>query len=281
LEEAYGQNNRPNLSAKHAISKRRQSGRTISTNLDARSQLHARFRTNHYGWFRWVFDRFDLPAQARILELGCGSAQLWAENTNRVPQDWDITLSDFSPGMVAAAQKNLAGAPHQFSFEIIDAQSIPYDDQHFDLVMANHMLYHVPDRLKALGEMQRVLKFGGQFYATTIGYAHMQEIDELALNFDPNIELAFARPDNQSFILENGAAQLEQWFSNVTCHHYDDALVITEVEPLVNYILSTATFTDTQRADFTQFLAQKLARDGAIHITKSSGLFTAIRENDC
>ena len=251
-----------------------------ASNLDARFQLHARFSTNHYGWCRWIFDRLDLSAQARILDLGCGSAQLWVENIDRVPKGWNIILSDFSPGMVEAAQKNLAGSPHHFTVEIIDAQSIPYDDQHFDAVMPNHMLYHVPDKVRAFAEMQRVLKVGGRFYATTVGYAHMQELDELVLNFNPNIELVFARPDTQSFILENGVAQLEQWFSNVTCHHYDDALVVTEVEPLVDYILSTVTFTEDQLAGFTQFLAQKLARDGAIHITKSSGLFAASRGNE-
>jgi len=250
-----------------------------ASNLDARVQLHARFSTNHYGWYRWLFDRFELPVQARILELGCGSAQLWVENMDRISKGWDITLSDFSPGMVAAAQKNLAGLPHQFTFEIIDAQSIPYDDQHFDVVMANHMLYHVPDKVKAFSEMQRVLKFGGRFYATTVGYAHMQELDDLVLSFNPKIELIFARPDNQSLILENGAAQLEQWFSNVSCHHYDDALVITEVEPLENYILSTINFTDEQLTGLAQFLTQKLADDGSLHVTKSSGLFTATRED--
>ncbi len=251
-----------------------------ASNLNARFQLHARYSTNHYGWYRWLFDRFEFPSQARILELGCGSAQLWVENIDRIPKEWDITLSDFSPGMVAAAQKNLAGLPHQFTFEIADAQSIPYDDQNIDVVIANHMLYHVPDKVKAFSEMHRVLKVGGRFYATTVGYSHMQELDELVLSFNPKIELIFARPDSQSFILENGAAQLEQWFSNVTCHYYNDALVITEVEPLVNYILSTAIFTDDQLAGFTQYLAQKLAHEGSLHIAKASGLFTATRENN-
>lgn len=249
-----------------------------ASNLNARLQLHARFSTNHYGWHRWVFDQFNLPTQARILELGCGSAQLWVENIDRVSKDWNITLSDFSPGMVDAAQQNLNNHPHQFKFEVIDAQLIPYDDQHFDVVMANHMLYHVPDKAKAFSEMRRVLKSGGQFYATTVGDSHMQELDELILNFNPKIELIFARPDVQSFILENGAAQLEQWFTDVTRHYYDDALVITEVEPLVDYILSTITFTDDQLIGFTQYLEQKLAHDGSIHVTKASGLFTAVRE---
>lgn len=40
--------------------------------LTARASLHARFRTNDYGWFRWLFDHLRLPPQSRILELGCG-----------------------------------------------------------------------------------------------------------------------------------------------------------------------------------------------------------------
>jgi ubiquinone/menaquinone biosynthesis C-methylase UbiE len=250
------------------------------SNLNARRQLHARFSTNHYGWDRWIFDRLKLPTQARILELGCGPAQLWVKNIDRIPKGWNITLSDFSPGMVESAQQNLNDHPHQFTFDVIDAQSIPYDDQHFDVVIANHMLYHVPDKAKAFSEIHRVLKPGGQFYATTVGDAHMQELDNLVLSFDPKIELIFARSDVQSFILENGAAQLEQWFTNVTAYHYDNALVITEVKPLVDYVLSTITFTEDKLADFTKYVERKLTRDGSIHVTKASGLFEAIREGD-
>ena len=41
-------------------------------------------------------------------------------------------------------------------FEEIDAQSIPFEDETFDAVIANHMLYHVPDRPKAIGRNKRV-----------------------------------------------------------------------------------------------------------------------------
>jgi hypothetical protein len=107
----------------------------------------------------------------------------------------------------------------------------------------------------------------------------MQELDELILNFNPKIELVFARSDVQSFILENGAAQLEQWFTDVTTYHYDDALIITEAEPLVDYVLSTITFTDDQLIDFTQYVEQKLAHTGSIYVTKASGFFGATRKD--
>lgn len=65
-----------------------------SVNLDARMALHARFSTNPYPWMRWVFDHFALPAECRVLELGCGTGALWAANRERIPAGWDITLSD-------------------------------------------------------------------------------------------------------------------------------------------------------------------------------------------
>ncbi|HLE89846.1 MAG TPA: class I SAM-dependent methyltransferase, partial [Anaerolineales bacterium] len=150
-----------------------------STNLEARVVIHQRFSTNSYGWFKWVFDTLaKLPGNARILELGCGHALLWKENVNRIPAEWNITLSDLSSGMLDAAWRNLVVTGRAFKFEEIDAQSIPYGDETFDAVVANHMLYHVPDRPKAIAEVHRVLKPGGRLIATTIGYGHLKELNE-------------------------------------------------------------------------------------------------------
>ena len=63
-----------------------------SANLDARIVLHRRFSTNTYGWYRWCFDRFDLPPRADILELGCGPAYLWHEMIDRVQAEWAVIL---------------------------------------------------------------------------------------------------------------------------------------------------------------------------------------------
>ena len=59
-------------------------------NLNARIRLHHEFSTNKYGWFRWVFDHYDLPSQARILELGCGPGDLWLDNMARIPSGWGV-----------------------------------------------------------------------------------------------------------------------------------------------------------------------------------------------
>lgn len=46
----------------------------------------------------------------------------------------------------------------------ISRESLPYADQHFDVVAASHVLEHLPDRDHALGEFDRVLKPGGLMF---------------------------------------------------------------------------------------------------------------------
>jgi ubiquinone/menaquinone biosynthesis C-methylase UbiE len=246
-------------------------------NLNARINLHVKYSTNTYGWFPWIFDHYTFPTQARILELGCGPGDIWLDNIDRIPASWTITLSDFSPGMIEKAQLRLANQPHPFNFEIIDAQSIPYDDDHFDVVIANHCIYHFPDRSKAFSEIRRVLRPGGSFCATTIGATHMLGLTELAEQFDSTIEAAF---DNESitFNLENGGDQLREWFTEVEMHRYLDDLNITEAESLVDYVLSGVRIPlkRSRRAEFLSFVENELAtNNGVIKIHKDSGLFIA------
>src|SRR5258706_3069120 len=96
-----------------------------SSNLDARVNIHARFSTNSYGWFNWVFDALaKLPADAKILELGSGPAYLWTNCSSRIHAGWDITLNDLSSGMVGAAWGNLVVTGHAYNFNEIAAHAI-------------------------------------------------------------------------------------------------------------------------------------------------------------
>jgi ubiquinone/menaquinone biosynthesis C-methylase UbiE len=245
-----------------------------STNLDARAAIHQRFSTNPYGWFNWVFDALiKLPDNARILELGCGPGYLWKECVQRIPATWNIMLSDFSPGMVDAAWRNLVVTGRNFKFEQIDAQFIPYPDETFDAVIANHMLYHIPDRRKALSEIKRVLKADGRLFATTVGDRHLNEIGAWLSRATMKDDLPrFTDP----FLLENGLEQLQEFFSNVEMSRYNDNLRVTEVEPILAYVRSgirAAYFSEIEFAQIEKELREKLERDGEIFITKDSGMF--------
>lgn len=249
-----------------------------SSNLDARVLIHRRFSTNPYGWFKWVLDTLlKLPENARILELGCGHGLLWKENVERIPAGWNITLSDLSAGMLDAAWRNLVVTGRAFQFKEIDAQSIPFEEETLDAVIANHMLYHVPDRPKAIAEIKRVLKPGGRLIATTVGENHMKEMNEwLSRVSRGKLSGMFSLP----FVLENGSEQLEEFFDHVSVSRYPDSLEITEVDPLIAYIRSGFSASDLLEDELVNLryeLEEVLKEKGRIFIAKDSGLFEAIK----
>ena len=253
-----------------------------AANLSARFQLHQRFSTNTYGWMPWLFDQLlllDLPASCRILELGTGRGDLWRLNAARIPSGWTVTLSDFSSGMLEETRRNLQSAPHAFTFEAIDAQSIPHPDATFDLVIANHMLYHVPDRPAALGEIRRVLKPGGRLFASTASERNMSELGDLLQRFDQSVPYWGGRT-MEIFSLENGEDQLRPFFSPIELCRYPDGLVIPEAEPLVEYVCSMMTDAVPEGdriGQFRAFVQHELDAHGAIRISKDAGVFIAHR----
>ncbi|MGD8403892.1 MAG: methyltransferase domain-containing protein [Anaerolineales bacterium] len=256
-----------------------------SSNLDARVELHRRFSTNSYGWFPWIFDTLEsLPSQARVLELGSGPGYMWKECMDRIPPGWSITLSDLSDGMVDAAWRNLVVTGRAFKFEQIDAQSIPYPDETFDIVIANFMLYHVPDRQKALQEIHRVLRSpdpvsgedGGHFLAATSSQEHLKELNTWLQKASPDKYMPF----NSLFSLDNGLEQLKSFFSTVEIKRYDNNLRVTEIEPLIAYIFSTTKARDIPESailEICQELEDILSQKGEIFITTDSGLFLAVK----
>src|SRR5579859_5925642 len=249
-----------------------------ASNLEARAQLHVRYGTNKYGWQRWLFDQFDFPSPARVVEFGCGPGWLWAQNQDRVAAGWDITLTDFSAGMIEECKRNLASSAHPFKFETVDVQAIPYESASFDAVTANHMLYHVPDLRGALDEMRRILKPSGKLYAATNGVNHLRELYELQMRFDPTIQYWEGFSAARSFELDRGITQLLEFFPNVTLRRYEDALLVTEAEALLNYILSgpgKAAFTEDKQVALRQFLQHEIDQRGAVRITKDSGVLIA------
>ncbi|TMV46315.1 methyltransferase domain-containing protein [Paenibacillus mesophilus] len=253
-------------------------------NLQTRIRLHDEFSENPYKWHHWLFDRLIMSGQSTILELGCGDGTLWRRNADRIPPDWDVTLTDLSEGMLNDAKESLGHCvpPDRFRFTPADARSIPFPDASFDAVLANHMLYHVSERHQSLKEIRRVLKPGGVLFASTMGTNHMKEVKGLLSVFNPNYDTG--RQDFAcEFGLENGEDQLDAaGFADIRLHRYQDALNVTDAGPLIAYIRTTPggreNLTDSRLSRLEAMLDETIRAEGAVHITKEVGLFVAFRK---
>ena len=241
-------------------------------NLNARVELHRRFSTNPYGWTRWVLDQLELAPEARVLDLGCGTGLLWTTNVERVNLTWRTMLSDFSFGMLRETRAKLDRANLQISYINLDAQALPFADDSFDAVLANHMLYHVPDRDRAISEVRRVLRPSGTFYAATNGIAHLRELDRIVGRFI--VERGIFEANAESFGLETGESQLRRQFGEVELRRYEDSLIVTEAQPLVDYAASSMRgLTQQALASMHSYVESQLHLHGSIQITKDAGLF--------
>lgn len=253
-----------------------------ASNLRARIKIHELFSTNKQGWMKWFFNHLNLPDKVSILELGCGDGMLWQKNLNKIPEGWNITLTDFSPGMLEDAKKNLTLNLKRFKFDIIDVQHIPYKDNSFDVVIANHMLYHVTNVDKALSEIYRILKPGGYFYASTVGKKHMEEMREIIKRANLDNITTDSWNLTESFQLENGLDKIKVWFKNVTVKRYNDNLKLKTVEPLMDYIFSMPgntqnTFDKNNINNLKDFLESEINKNGYIYITKDTGFFQGMK----
>lgn len=247
-------------------------------NLSVRIRLHARHSTNRQGFVPWLFEQYDFSACRRILELGCGNGNQWEGRIGLLPKEATLTLSDFSMGMVEAVFKRYGGFNHVL-MQRVDIQDIPFPAGSFDAVIANHMLYHVPDLGRALSEVSRVLSPVGSFYAATNGNGGMRPYLHDALRRVNPQTAAFT--ETFPFSLQSGQAILAQHFGSVRRVDYEDSLCITHTQDLIDWIASSmaaAELTAENFADLYDYFEGIRQAEGAIRIPKEQGLFIAAKE---
>lgn len=245
-----------------------------STNITARINLHEKYSCNKQGWFPWIYEQSDIRPGMDILEIGCGNGALWTENLDKLPSEISILLSDISEGMLRDVRRTIGADDTRFVYQTIDCSQLPCEDNSFDLVFANHVLFYCHDIDRVCLEVCRVLKPQGRFICSTYGARHMKEISRLVQDFDPRIQLA---ADNlyDRFGLDNGRSILEKHFQTVELSRYEDSIYLTEPEPLIDYILSCHgnqnQYLLNRYKDFHSFV-QKETKNG-FTITKDAGIF--------
>ena len=238
--------------------------------LSTRVNLHEKYSVNKYGWKNWVFDQYTMRENISILEFGCGTGISWTGKDEQIPENVHILLTDISPLMIEKAKANL-GSNKNFSFQVMDIQNMQSMDKRYDIIIANHLLYHVPDIEKALSEIDGILKDDGIFYSTTIGFEHLKELENIYKLFEGKVKFSYS--GNLTFTLDNGKEILSNYFRTIDLKRYEDSLEITNVNDLMDYILSYNDVPKGVCAEITNYLERLILEKKVIKIKKDSGMF--------
>jgi demethylmenaquinone methyltransferase/2-methoxy-6-polyprenyl-1,4-benzoquinol methylase len=118
----------------------------------------------HRLWKRTAISLSQAKTGQTILDLAAGTGDLTRQLSRRVGNTGRVVCSDINPAMLAEGRKKLldAGIFNNIDFLEINAESIPFDNNHFDVITMGFGLRNVTDKEQALREMVRVLKPGGQ-----------------------------------------------------------------------------------------------------------------------
>jgi len=236
-----------------------------NVNLRSRIALHDRYSRSPVHYPHWIFDGYAFGDEADVLEVGCGDGNIWRENLDRIPPGWRLTLTDFSAGMVDAARAVLGD---RAEYAVADVQELPFADASFDAVIANHMLFHVEDRPRALGELSRVLRLGGTFRATTIRLDHLRELRELV---PPPPDSQWART-RERFTIERVAEELAPFFVGVEVEPVPGPqdLEVTELEHLLDFVRSRGDVSEEELEPLRQAAGEEIAARGFFHVSRAS-----------
>lgn len=242
-----------------------------SANLNTRISIHDKYSTNKQGFGNWIYSHYEIKDGARVLELGCGTGSMWKGHDELIKKCSELVLSDYSDAMVETTRQTIGELPN-ITYRSIDIQNIPYDDASFDVVIANMMLYHVPDLTKGLSEVQRVLKPNGKFYCATYGeHGIIEYLSKLLGEYGVEDNI------NKNFTLQNGEAILSSVFKNIKKENYEDSLAVTNISDLVDYIysLSNMSALSSQPREKIQTLLQNHMVNGVLTVPKEYGMFIA------
>lgn len=261
---------------------------TTDEALRVRQETHARYTVPPMNYINWALGCVHWRGDEKVLDIGSGPGDWYNSIHEKYPNTAYYGL-DLHPGMLHkhAAQKTL---------NVSDIQNLPYADGTFDIVMANHVLFHVPDMEQAMRECRRVLKPGAIFMATTNSTHNMPELQVLlrravTLLVPPgstNIQVPPSHTD--LFTLESGTRLLSRHFFAVVRHDLPSQLIFPDVEPVMAYLESTRSVREPQLPagvswdDAMLIVREQVARliehFGELVINKLSGVLVATDHGD-
>jgi SAM-dependent methyltransferase len=212
--------------------------------LRIRQETYDRYSVPKIDYASWVLTRIAWRGDEQVLDVGCGPGMYYPVLMERWP-GIRYHGADYSVEM-------LQSHPAEHGLTQADAQTLPYADGTFDVVMANHMLFHVADQDRAISEFRRVLKPDGVLVTATNSLHTMPEFQALMrramvlLGAGGKGQSQPPPLPHQSFALENGTRQLAHHFFAVVRYDLPTALVFPSLDPVMSFLESTRDLREAQ-----------------------------------
>ncbi len=184
--------------------------------------------------------------------------------------------------MRIVALDNSAGMLSKVSVPAVqaDAQALPFRDASFDRVMANHVLYHIPDMRRALLELRRIARPGARVVLAANSRATMRPLFALTDEIAAEVGVPMYRTVALRFGLED-LQLVQEVFPTARVEIYEDAFLFPSADPVLAYVASM--WVDfgapDRRAEFLRRLEEEvrgiIEREGVFRVPKRSGCFAA------
>lgn len=130
--------------------------------------------------------RLEVAAGGSVLELACGTGRVTRLLRDRIGPQVRLVATDLNDAMLNYAQQKF-GSEGSVEWKQADATDLPFADQLFDAVVCQFGLMFFPEKAKALREVHRVLKPGGQFLFNVWDEIQQNELpyvtQEIIVNF--------------------------------------------------------------------------------------------------
>lgn len=112
---------------------------------------------------RKLIASLDIKEDINILDVGCGSGFAVGEVARLANYKGQFYGIDLSAKMIEKAKSNFSGRDN-FHFIQANAESIPLEDNFFDIIICTNSFHHYLHPDEAVGEMHRLLRIGGRVY---------------------------------------------------------------------------------------------------------------------
>ncbi|GAA2146170.1 class I SAM-dependent methyltransferase [Glycomyces algeriensis] len=211
------------------------------------------------GLYAYKTPDYDLPGvvvsrvsgePGRVLDVGCGNGRYTARLREAFPGA-EVIGVDLASGILETVPEPTV---------VADVAELPFADGSADVVLAMHMLYHVPDIAAALDELQRVLAPGGTLFVSTLASDDKLEYEPLwreAAKAVLGTDLRLARSVLvDRFSLEIAQAMVSERFASVVLHDLPGVIELPEPGPLMAAFRSEEDFFALSSGEFGRLMEE-------------------------